>query len=143
MRQLRVHLLQDLLRRVLSSYRRDLGYTGRCQKCGNPFKELGKYLIRLYNSIHVLHEDKELAIEIFLKQVWDKSGSNKHSIATSQCTRYHVALDNQPDKQHTCSKICAVHKEVIEHMNDPDKVYSIIENYQAQHPGLPQVANQT
>ena len=87
-----VHLLQVLLRRVRSAYRRDLGYTSRCQKCGNPFKELGKYLSRVYNSIHVLHEGKEMAIEIFLKQVWD--GSNQQNQATSQCSRYNVGFES-------------------------------------------------
>ena len=52
---------------------------------------MGKYLSRLYNSIHVLHEDKEMAIEIFLKEVWDKSDRSQQNQATSQCSRFNVA----------------------------------------------------
>ena len=46
----------------------------------------------MYNSIHVLHEGKEMAIEIFLKQVWD--GSNQQNQATSQCSRYNVGFES-------------------------------------------------
>lgn len=75
-----------------------------------------------------------MSIEIYVKNLTEGRLEANPDSHDRNCSRTTVdCLNAQGSTAHKCTELCMVYKEIMANLQDPDRVYNILDSYERRH----------